>query len=228
MASDALSSSPPSGDELDGARCTFCGSSELVSDRRRCRVCGLGDRQRAVKFVYEAVPSALLKQSACLVISSERWLDAGWFASFEISVFGGENHLDLMAIDRPDQSYDWIVCNHVLEHVEDDRKSISELMRILRRAGILQVTVPSPFRKITSSDWGYPREEIHGHYRDYGSDLILTWRRALSGCAGVAVLAEDPLTSYRDFVYLFSPAADALNRLSSALIAANRAVIRVC
>ena len=50
--------------------------------------------------------------------------------------------IDICAIDLPDQSFDVVLCVHVLEHVPDDRKAMAELRRILRPSGIAIVMVP--------------------------------------------------------------------------------------
>jgi SAM-dependent methyltransferase len=50
--------------------------------------------------------------------------------------------IDVQAIDLPDQSFDVVICAHVLEHVADDRKAMSELRRILRPSGLAVVMVP--------------------------------------------------------------------------------------
>jgi SAM-dependent methyltransferase len=42
-----------------------------------------------------------------------------------------------------DSSFDKVVCSEVLEHVEDDRRAVAELARVLRPEGILVITVPS-------------------------------------------------------------------------------------
>jgi SAM-dependent methyltransferase len=49
--------------------------------------------------------------------------------------------LNIEAIDLPDDSFDRIICNHVLEHV-DDRKALLEMHRILRPGGIAILTTP--------------------------------------------------------------------------------------
>ena len=52
-------------------------------------------------------------------------------------------HFDVMDIPLEDNQYDVIFCNHVLEHVEDDRMAMKELFRILKPGGwaILQVPI---------------------------------------------------------------------------------------
>jgi len=41
-----------------------------------------------------------------------------------------------------DNKFDIILCSHVLEHIVDDRKAISELFRVLKRGGCAIVMVP--------------------------------------------------------------------------------------
>jgi ubiquinone/menaquinone biosynthesis C-methylase UbiE len=41
-----------------------------------------------------------------------------------------------------DNFFDVIICNHVLEHVKDDQKAMSELFRVLNPKGIAILQVP--------------------------------------------------------------------------------------
>ncbi|HEY6518244.1 MAG TPA: methyltransferase domain-containing protein [Roseiarcus sp.] len=50
--------------------------------------------------------------------------------------------IDICDIALPDQSFDLVLCLHVLEHVPDDRKAMSELHRILRPGGMAIIMVP--------------------------------------------------------------------------------------
>jgi ubiquinone/menaquinone biosynthesis C-methylase UbiE len=43
--------------------------------------------------------------------------------------------MDITDIPFEDNSFDVILCNHLLEHVEDDRKAMREMYRVLRKNG---------------------------------------------------------------------------------------------
>jgi ubiquinone/menaquinone biosynthesis C-methylase UbiE len=86
--------------------------------------------------------------------------------------------MDITNIRFPDNSFDVIICNHVLEHVIDDGKAMSELYRILNPGGwaILQVPI-SLTLKNTHEDFSITtitgREQAFGqedHVRIYAED----------------------------------------------------------
>jgi SAM-dependent methyltransferase len=54
-----------------------------------------------------------------------------------------DEHLDLTAmIAHADQSVDILLCSHVLEHVDDDRKAMREIRRVLKPDGFAILLVP--------------------------------------------------------------------------------------
>jgi SAM-dependent methyltransferase len=86
--------------------------------------------------------------------------------------------MDITDIDEPDNSYDVILCNHVLEHVQKDYKALKELFRVLKSDGWAILQVPVDFnREETFEDPSITspkdREIYFGkddHVRVYGLD----------------------------------------------------------
>ncbi len=51
-------------------------------------------------------------------------------------------HFDIQEIPFANETYDVVICNHVLEHVDDDTKAMSEIYRILKPGGFAILQVP--------------------------------------------------------------------------------------
>jgi len=51
-------------------------------------------------------------------------------------------HFDVQEIPFKKESYDVVICNHVLEHVADDKKAMSEIYRVLKSNGFAILQVP--------------------------------------------------------------------------------------
>ena len=94
--------------------------------------------------------------------------------------------MDIQDMPVRDAYFDAIICNHVLEHVSDDRKALSEIYRVLKPGGwaVLQSPV-YPELPTTLEDPGITspseRERLFGqrdHLRKYGSDYPLRLRSA--------------------------------------------------
>ena len=50
--------------------------------------------------------------------------------------------MDIQNTELPDESYDVIICNHVLEHVDDFKLALREMYRILRSSGSFICSFP--------------------------------------------------------------------------------------
>ncbi len=85
--------------------------------------------------------------------------------------------LDVTNLPFESNSFDGVICNHVLEHVPDDRAAIREIYRVLKKGGwaILQVPV-SLTLDFTYEPTTYSPEERsklfgqYDHLRIYGQD----------------------------------------------------------
>ena len=87
-------------------------------------------------------------------------------------------HFDVQQIPLPDGSFDAIICNHILEHVEDDGKALRELFRVMKPNGWGVILSPvDESRATTFEDDSITdpdeRTRIFGQYdhrRIYGRD----------------------------------------------------------
>ena len=88
--------------------------------------------------------------------------------------------MDIHAIPFNDHSFDVVLCNHVLEHVDNDIKAMSEINRVLKPGGfaVLQVPFFHPIPDKTYEDFTITdprqREKAFGqddHVRKYGRDF---------------------------------------------------------
>tara|TARA_B100000795_G_scaffold146889_1_gene110071 strand:- start:1315 stop:1899 length:585 start_codon:yes stop_codon:yes gene_type:complete len=87
---------------------------------------------------------------------------------------------DICDLPFKDNSFDFIICNHVLEHIPDDTKAMQELYRVLAPKGTAIVQVPydaklsTTFEDNTITDQS-ERTRIFGQYdhlRVYGMDYF--------------------------------------------------------
>ena len=115
----------------------------------------------------------------------------GFYYSKDILIF------DITDMSYANDTFDVILCNHVLEHIHEDMKAMSELYRVLKPGGwaILQVpisyTIPETYEDRTIE---LPRErEKHfgqfDHVRIYGKDYFDRLTRVGFNCS-----QHDPFT----------------------------------
>ena len=86
--------------------------------------------------------------------------------------------MDITNIQFPENSFDFIYCSHVLEHVPDDRKAMREFKRVLSSNGMAILLVPITAEKTfedPSVEEPKDRLRLFGqedHVRRYGPDYI--------------------------------------------------------
>jgi SAM-dependent methyltransferase len=82
-------------------------------------------------------------------------------------IFLADRKEDIREMTFKDNSFDVILCSHVLEHVKEDLMAMKELRRVLKRTGfaILQVPIDSPHKTKTFED---PRIQPKDYLKFYG------------------------------------------------------------
>ncbi len=114
-----------------------------------------------------------------------RFLKAQGSNYHPVDLFTGSNYyppptanMDITNIGGEANVYDVILCSHVLEHIPDDTKAMSELYRVLKPSGFAILQVPmEKNRAKTYEDWSITtpaaREVAfyqNDHVRIYGND----------------------------------------------------------
>ncbi|MFH1618995.1 MAG: class I SAM-dependent methyltransferase [bacterium] len=118
-----------------------------------CPVCGTSDRSRLYAVYLRdklCSPGYMNKPIEFLEIAPDRplscWLKkvpAVHYRSMDLYMAGADDKADIVDMKiYGDNKFDAILCSHVLEHVEDDIKAMSELHRILKTGGFAIVMVP--------------------------------------------------------------------------------------
>ena len=87
---------------------------------------------------------------------------------------------DICQLPFQEDSFDVILCNHVLEHIPDDHKAMSELYRVMKKGGWGIFQIPQDLKRETTFEDDRitdrkKRAEIFGQYdhvRIYGQDYF--------------------------------------------------------
>ena len=206
--------------------CNICGNNKFIKGPNNrlsltgkqpwCPNCWSLERHRGLRVFWERFDSSYLKDLEVLQFSHDPAVKIEWFKSHMISQWGAENSLDVQNIDKPDGTYDLVLCNQVIEHVKDDRSAIKELLRITTKDGFVELGVPYPMERKDTIDWGKPNPADHDHYRNYGSEdiKILLDELVGKGC-WKDIIITDPSTKAQDYVYVLCHSKEALANVLS-------------
>ena len=155
-----------------------------------CPWCGSKDRERLAWFFLSTNTELCKKENiSVLHIAPEKNLK-NKIQSLNVSYIAGDKFtpgyrypsdtidLDITELSFQDNSFDLVICNHVLEHVENDLTAMSEIYRVLKSGGgaLLQVPVSyelSQTKEILGCSAPSDREMEYGqsdHVRIYGRD----------------------------------------------------------
>lgn len=194
----------------DRVHCPCCDSSfrkfrAFKTPDRICWVCGAMERHRSAWLYLDRHPEMLLPAARVLHVAPENVLRNRFKSLPGVEYHGGDltaefgpERIDVTDLDFPDRSMDIVVCNHVLEHVRDDRQAMSEIARVLRPDGWALLLVPGlegdAGGRVTDEDPGVtsPEERLRrfgqrDHVRQYGWDYLDRLRSA-----GLEPEAVDP------------------------------------
>lgn len=160
------------------------GGSDTPRKNARCPGCGSLERHRLL-WLYLINRTTVWSQKITLLhVAPERVLQRLFRGVPTIKYVSGDLDsplamlsMDLTSIPFRAAAFDVVLCNHVLEHVLDDRKAMRELLRVLKPGGwaILQVPIKCE-RTFEDPTVTTPEERLkvfgqRDHVRIYGRDF---------------------------------------------------------
>ena len=118
-----------------------------------CPICGSSDRNRLYALYLERKFSVMALSKLtynCLDIAPDKNL-ADWIKKFpfiqyrsvDLYMDGVDDKADITNLTIYEENkFDFIICSHVLEHIVDEQKAITELFRVLKPNGFALIMVP--------------------------------------------------------------------------------------
>jgi len=168
---------------------TVISQKNIIGGGRRenslCPYCRSTERLRLEYLYLQKHTNIFDAKSKVLHFSPEYGLEWLLKKNKDIDYFSGDIEkdvamyvVDITDIFFGDNEFDYVICNHVLEHVYDDKKAFEEIQRVLKPGGLAVITVPisqdsaTTLETPTTSD--EERLELYGqkdHFRLYGMDF---------------------------------------------------------
>lgn len=214
---------------IDRFYCVLCGNHPVIwedigmnyglfqrirvtgAGRRKggCPFCGSYDRER---FLYTVIkrrtklldcfPYAVLHFAPEHELSKKiRCANQEQYISVDIMPGRADLVADITDLPFQNEQFDYMICNHVMEHIEDEKKAFTEMRRCLKEDGVLILTIPICWEKDTFEDKTIVNREERirffgqaDHVRLYGKDVV--GRVEQSGFEVAPVYARDCLDDY--------------------------------
>lgn len=146
------------GSGLRNAKCVKCGSN----DRERLMYVYIRDFVKPKGKVLHIAPEAVLRA----LFKDTCYIKGDYFAiGYE---YDNTISMDVRNLPFTDKTFDYVICNHVLEHVKEDIIAMKELYRVCKNIAIIQV----PISNIINTIEHLEEYDRYDHVRIYGKDYI--------------------------------------------------------
>jgi len=112
-------------------------------------------------------------------------------------------NMNVLDLPFSDENFDMVICNHVLEHIDDDRRAMRELCRVLKKGGIALLQVPMSNildKTIEDPTIKTPQDRLEffgqvDHVRLYGLD----YKDRLEECGFRVTLFKFPIETIKKY-----------------------------
>lgn len=163
----------------------FLPSGVKKRERALCPYCKSLERHRLIYLLLSNNTDVFVKKTKLLHFAPENCLRNIFkikgninYVTADLYMKEVDFNIDIINTKFPNNSFDFILCIHVLEHIEDDIRAMMEIHRILRKGGKAIIMVPI-LREKTLEDASIisPKDRLkyfgqEDHVRIYGLDFI--------------------------------------------------------
>jgi SAM-dependent methyltransferase len=158
------------------------------SERFWCPHCQSIDRERHLRLFLDRLGIMECVRGGSLLHMAPEYRLRGYVESHDLQAYirgdltpqhEGMQQIDLQQISFPDETFDMVICNHMLEHVDDASAALHEIHRVLKRGG--RAISQTPFAARLTKTFADPllqsqddRLFFYGqedHVRLFGSDI---------------------------------------------------------
>ncbi len=181
----------------DDRECPLCGYVGPFKAHKRsgrpnasCARCGSRERHRLVALYLGRGGEGAFAGLRILHFSPEYFLApyfsrAALYLTADLSSPEADLRTDITKMGISNAAFDFVMCNHVLEHIDDDAAAIAEFHRVLVPGGTALITVPLDgglARTYEDPAITAPEERARhfgqfDHVRQYGRDLAVRLAR---------------------------------------------------
>jgi len=182
----------------NNVECPCCGSTFVTflpagiqkRPNAACLKCGSLERHRNLWLFFKENPQLFKAQTKLLHAAPEKIFSQYFqlrkdidYTAIDLEPEAYDYTVNTIAMDLTDlkfddNSFDVIICSHVLEHIPDDAKAMSEMHRVLKADGWAIINVPvhqeraTTFEDVTINN---PKKQLElfgqpDHVRIYGRD----------------------------------------------------------
>lgn len=147
--------------------CKYCSSRARhrgLSIFYKKEISGLGTESKVLHFAPEPVFYSIFKNKSFCYQTTDYILE-------DVDL----PKQDVQNLSIADDMYDRVLSNHVIEHVQDDIKALSEMYRITKKGGRVIITVLGDYKRRSKAY--FDNLKNNGHYRYYGIDFIKNWKK---------------------------------------------------
>lgn len=186
-----------------------CPTCDAIARERvvyQCILNEINQRCAKVHLFFKGIPSA---SKLSLLECSPRYNDIrkqiyvetlGKYTASDYDMLAHRTDLKMDLTDEQDvapfeNSFDIIICAHVLEHIPDYRKALRNLNRLLTLGGFLVLQVPLLESRYTQVTWDEFHQDNTRVYHRFGFDLVFELDKVFHTVTPVVGLLDFEITS---------------------------------